>query len=381
MLSGLWLLATGSAEAQQLSGLLVEDPPRRPLPDAVVQLLADRDSVAASVTGSAAGRFVLRGLMAGRYRVRVLRIGHSPWVSGFLTLAVGEARDTTLAIPLQPVTLQDIVVTARTSCRASPAEDGRMMLVWDQARTALVLAEAASSELLEFRGSTARRLINAAGYLSDEQRWSLFTRGEWPVRSQSPDSLARFGFVQPRDTATGPVYFGPDVPVFFSNAFIESHCFRLVPAPKGRGELVGLAFEPAKGGDLPDIEGVLWLDRATATLHRLIFRYTGLWSWVPERSTGGEIQFGQLADGRPVVTGWLLRAPIAKREMGPASRDRRPEDGSERFFGKARVGLFGYEEEQARVDQVRRRGADTLWSRAEGDSSAARPAPFTRDLW
>ena len=108
MLSGLWLLATGSAEAQQLSGLLVEDPPRRPLPDAVVQLLADRDSVAASVTSSVAGRFVLRALMAGRYRVQVLRIGHSPWVSGFLTLAVGEARDTTLAIPLQPVTLQDI---------------------------------------------------------------------------------------------------------------------------------------------------------------------------------------------------------------------------------------------------------------------------------
>ena len=380
-LSGLWCLAAGGLAAQEIRGTLVEEPPGRLLRDAVVQLLAGEDSLAASALSSISGRFVLRAPEAGRYRIRVLRIGHSPWVSPFLDLAAGVVRDTTLQVSPQPVTLAEIVVTATTACRISPSGDERMALLFDQARTAMALAEGDSASDLEFRGATFQRTFNAAGYLRQELTWPLFSRSDWPIESQSGDSLIRFGFVQPRDTVAGPVYFGPDVPIFFSAAFLDSHCFRLVPAPTGHEELSGLAFEPAKQGRLPDIEGILWLDRTTGGLSRLVFRYTHLWGWVPKRSVGGEIQFARLPDGRPMVTGWLLRAPIAGIGRASSRRNRRDEDDTERFFGKVSIELHGYEERQSRVDWVGRKGEDPQWSRAPDDSLSAVAVPFSRSPW
>jgi hypothetical protein len=377
-LAGLWCLSAAGLGAQEIRGTLQEEPPGRPLPDAVVQLLAGQDSVAASVVTSLSGRFALQPRQAGRYRIRVLRIGHSPWLSSPLDLTADQVRDTTIQVSPQPVTLADIVITATTQCQASLSGDDRMALLFDQARTAMALAEGDSSGDLEFRGSTVRRIYNSTGYIWQELRWPLFTRGDWPVESQSPDSLVRFGFVQPRDSVQGPVYFGPDVPVFFSNAFLDSHCFRLVRAPKGGEELSGLAFEPVRQRELPDIEGVLWLDRTTGSLTRLVFRYTRLWDWVPKRSVGGEIQFGRLAGGRPVVTGWLLRAPIP--EIGSAGRRAR-DDGSERFFGTTSLLLHGFEERQSRVDWIGRKGEDPLWSRAAGDTLSAVAVPFSRSPW
>ena len=377
-LAGLWCLSAGALGAQEIRGTLVEEPTGRLLPDAVIQLLAGQDSVAASVVSLVSGRFTLRPRKAGRYRIRVLRIGHSPWLSSPLDLTAGQVRDTTIQIPPQPVVLADIVVTATTKCQASLSGDDRMALLFDQARTAMALAQGDSSGGLEFRGSTVQRIYNSTGYLWQELKWPLFSRGDWPVESQSPDSLFQFGFVQPRDPAQGPVYFGPDVPVFFSNAFLTSHCFRLVRAPKGAEDWSGLAFEPVRQRDLPDIEGVLWLDRTTGSLSRLVFRYTRLWDWVPKRSVGGEVQFGRLAGGRPVVTGWLLRAPIA--EIGPPKRRER-DDGSERFFGTTSLLLHGYEERQSRVDWIGRKGEAPEWSRSAGDTLSAVAVPFSHSPW
>jgi len=362
---------------------MVEDPPGRALPDAVVQLLGSDGSLMTSATSSASGRFALGGVPSGTYRVRVLRIGHSPWVSGPVRIAAGRGRDTTLRLPPQPVALDDIVVTAKSNCRRSPDEDGGMARLWDQARTMLALAEGDSTDDLEFRGATIRRLLNASGYPSQEGSEFLFSRGAWPVSSQSPDSLARLGFVQPRDTLAGPVYYGPDVRSFFSNTFLETHCFRLIPAPGDRPGLAGLGFEPVKGHDVPDIEGVFWLDRITGALDRLVFRYARLWNWVPVRGAGGEIQFGRLPGGRPMVTGWVLRVPVAGRELGPprVGKRRRVDDRAVPYFGRGRVGLYGYSEEHARVDLINRQGADTLWRRPMADTVAARPIPFVHDPW
>jgi hypothetical protein len=132
--------------------------------------------------------------------------------------------------------------------------------------------------------------------------------------------------VQPRDLISGPVYFGPDVAVFFSDAFLQTHCFRLIPGPDRT--LVGLGFEPVKTRKVVDIEGVLWLDREQNRLRRLEYRYTALWPWVPKGSTGGRLDFEFLAGGQPVLTGWSIRAPVARIEdwsEGTRVRDgRRP---------------------------------------------------------
>jgi len=59
-----------------------------------------------------------------------------------------------------------------------------------------------------------------------------------------------------------------------------------------------------------DINGVLWLDRASSELRRLEYGYTGLEGWVPVQLIGGWIDFRRLPNGAPLIVAWQIRAPI-----------------------------------------------------------------------
>lgn len=73
--------------------------------------------------------------------------------------------------------------------------------------------------------------------------------------------------------------------------------------------MLGLAFEPVSRRTLPEIEGVLWLDRGTAHLQVLEFRYRNLPWPVESRHLGGRVQFERLPAGLWVVSHWRLRMP------------------------------------------------------------------------
>jgi len=108
---------------------------------------------------------------------------------------------------------------------------------------------------------------------------------------------------------TGPTYYSPDAAVFFSDAFLDTHCFS-VEGHRSDSTLVGLRFEPVRKRKLPDINGVLWLDRASSELRRLEYAYTGLEGWVPVQLIGGWIDFRRLPNGAPLIVAWQIRAPI-----------------------------------------------------------------------
>jgi hypothetical protein len=170
------------------------------------------------------------------------------------------------------------------------------------------------------------------------------------------------------------VYYGPDVAVFFSDAFLRTHCFRLIPPPEDAPDLLGLGFEPVKGRSVSDIEGVLWLDRARNGLVRLDYRYTGLWDWVPRGSAGGELRFGRLAAGQPVLTAWTIRAPVARVESWPEGARVR-EQGTRPFFGHGKVVLHGFREERGVVDDIRDAAGRIVWQKSLPDSSARGAIP------
>jgi hypothetical protein len=277
------------------------------------------------------------------------------------------------AIPALPVVLAEISVESKSPCRDSPAEDRRMALLWDEARTALGLLGAGSTEPLEFRSTISRRLLDPGNHLSSENSWSAFGRGAWPITSQAPESLALYGFVQARDSMAGPIYFGPDVAVFFSDGFLRTHCFRLVPADKGTIGLVGLGFEPAKHRRVPDIEGVLWLDREGKGLRRLEYRYTRLWAWVPRGTSGGQLEFDRLPGGQPILIGWTIRAPVARIQPWPEGAFVRDET-TRPFFGGGKVTLQGFREERGEVSDVRTTGGRVLWRQGTPPDSGGRPA-------
>ena len=242
-----------------------------------------------------------------------------------------------------------------------------MALLWDGARTALGLVGAGSGQELEYLSTITRRRLDAADHPVQTNSWSGFGRGDWPIKSQSPDSLDRFGFVQPVDTLLGPVYYGPDVGSFFSDAFLRHHCFRLVPAPRAEPGLLGLGFEPVPGREVPDKIGRLWLDRRRGDLVRLEYHYTGLWDWVPRRSAGGTLRFDRLPSGQPILTGWLIRAPVAATEPWPIGTRRR-DQGTVPYFGHGRIVLHGFREEEGVVNLVRDLGGRVLWRRPADDA-------------
>lgn len=358
----LWVGGAAGLGAQVVRGTVVEEESRRKVAGALVQLLAAGDSIRASAVTGENARFVLSQVSPGTYRLRMLRIGYRAWTSEPITLAAGQVVDDTIAIPAVPVVLDEITVEANSPCRGSPEEDRRMALLWDEARKSLRLSDASAGDLLSFRTQRSRWFVDPYAHISDKRAWEAFDEGRWPITSLAPESLAVAGFVQAQDTTLGPVYYGPDAAVFFSDGFLRTHCFRLVAPPADAPGMLGLGFEPVKGRAVPDIEGVLWLDRKTSALHRMEYRYTGLWSWVPPGRAGGSIEFALLSTGQLVLTGWELRAPMASTQPY-APTDRRRDESTRPFFGGQKVLLHGFKVEVGSVQEVLGPDQRVLWRR------------------
>ncbi len=368
LLSLIWLGRANRLAAQTLSGSVIEGDSRQPVAAALVQLLAESsETILASASTNEQGRFVLPSNTAPRFRVRILRIGFRPWTSDPMARTGLPPGALDFAIPVVPVVLTEITVETKSQCRGSPADDQRLAALWDDARTALALLHTEDPQrLLEFRSTLTTRTVDPGNHLVAENRLLAFGRGVWPVASQPPESLALNGFVQPRDTVLGPIYFGPDVAVFFSDAFIQTHCFKLVANPDPG--LLGLGFEPTRDRKLVDIEGVLWVDREKNRLRKLEYRYTSLWKWVPRGSAGGQLNFAFLADGRPLLIEWSIRAPVARLESWPEGARVRDES-TKPFFGTGKVVLHGFREETGEVRDVRKPDGTVMWSRPAGSDS------------
>lgn len=343
--------------AQVVRGTMHEEVSGRPIEGGLAQLL-DSTRVVASAVSDEQGRFRLPEVPPGRYRVRALRIGYRPWTSDSFTLAAGQELALALQVVGVPVLLAEIEVTGTSPCQARPEADRRVALAWDEARTALGLL-GGGRRGLTYQGTLTRRRFDAAGRVTFLDTYPTESQGAWPVTSLPAESLATTGFVQVHDTLLGPTYYGPDVAAFFSDAFLRTHCFRLVGAPRRERHLLGVGFAPARGRTLPDIEGTLWLDRRTGALVRLEYRYVNLWSWVPRDGAGGELTFARLTDGTPVMTGWKLTAPIARRLPWTGRRDQ----GTRDYFGAGEVALGGTSEEGVQVKEVRAADGRVLWRR------------------
>ena len=311
------VLAAGTgAVAQTVVGVVVEAGTGRPVPGAFVRLEQVDGGRGGSVLAGADGTFVLRAGGPGRYRLIAERIGYRDPGTTLVELDRSESVRVTLAIPVRPVDLEGIRAEVGERCRARPDAGLATARLWEEARKALEVARWTASEavarysLTEF---TRERSASSLEVLDEDRNLrSGFYSGS-PYRAVSPESLAEHGFV--RDTAGEWLYLAPDAEVLMSDAFLDSHCFRLVPGDDG---LVGLGLEPVPGRDVPEIEGVLWLDAASGLLRRLEFRYVNLpfahgrnWDRI-----GGQVEFEQLANGVWIVRRWYIRMPGSARMGG-----------------------------------------------------------------
>ncbi|MEJ2186400.1 MAG: carboxypeptidase-like regulatory domain-containing protein, partial [Gemmatimonadota bacterium] len=322
----LLLILPRALGAQTLTGRVVDRDGGAPLDGAVVMLQDSAGRQVRAVLSREDGRFILDVPRAGRYRLVAERIGYAATADDWLDLARRDSVDRSIALAVEPISLESIEVQQGRQCTGDPRAAATAR-VWSEARKALVANQLTQGEaVLRYGVLGFRRTLDPGTHQVLEQRLAPIARvvhGS-PYLSLDPDSLAAAGYVQ---LAPGQQldYYAPDATVLLSSSFLDTHCFRLQRAPPGEPGLIGLAFQPREDRALPDIDGVFWLDRRTAELRRLDFRYVGLRlpSTIADDDVGGRVEFRRLPTGDWIVSRWRLRAPVGYRRPRRAGRPTR----------------------------------------------------------
>jgi hypothetical protein len=153
-------------------------------------------------------------------------------------------------------------------------------------------------------------------------------QGDWPPP----------GFMS-EGPQVGPIYFGPDARVLFTDWFLGTHCIS-VDTRTGRSDdrtWIVAQFKPAKGTRKSGaLNGWLEFNHTSLALRSLNFEFADRPRWAPKSGGGGEIRFARLPGGVWLPVQWSMRAPVPKVAG----------DGRYRFFAMVETG--------GRVTAVRR---------------------------
>jgi len=303
------VLAACPAAGQTVTGTLLE-PGGRPVEQVLVALVDDTGHQRAAAFTDRAGAFTLRAPGAGRYSLRAERIGYTTVVSPAFDLRDGDTRTERLVAAGRAVALQAITVSAsgrRCTGRADRAAETATL--WEEARKALNATALGERERL-FRYDVVRwtRDLDArTGAVTRDTRQTVGRVSEHPFVSAPPSELSRHGFIRAIE-GDSIAYWGPDAEVMLSDEFMNDHCFHVAAGPDSA--LVGLAFEPVRGRDVPDLAGVMWLDRRTAELRRVEYRYVGGPPESQSPRVGGTVEYARLRNGPWIVSRWAIRMPL-----------------------------------------------------------------------
>jgi hypothetical protein len=345
-------LLLGTAPAlcgQEVRGRLVSEADSTPVLQALILLLDDTERERSRTATTPSGGFTLRAPAAGRYHIRVQRIGQRGWQTPAFDVAAGENPNLTLRVPDAPFQLLELkALASRPRCGVTLGDASLGAAVLEAAQTALGLAEAeASKGQRDYVTESYRRTVPDYGLVADPEITSGQLSG-WPIQSADPDSLRLKGFVQgqwpapnlvsPGSPILGPTYYAPDARVLFADWFLGMHCIVLdtVTGQPGSSNALVARFQPAKGTrDVAALKGQLVFDRSTMSLRLLTFEFIARPSWARRGSAGGELRFAQLPDGAWVPATWQLRVPLPRLAAG-------------------RFRFFGVEEVGGRVTSVRR---------------------------
>lgn len=308
------LAHSAQLEAQSVRGTLVEESSGIPVEGAFVVLLDGSDSTVAGTLTDDSGIFVLQAPAAGRYAVRAERIGYESFSSPPLSLTLGPPIRYRLEMPVSPVELATLSVEGERRCEGRPEDGPRMARVWEEAKKALTTA-VWTEEQRAFRFTTRlhRSTLDPRSLrVLDEEAEIQSGLAVNPFRALPVEELAASGYTRPGRSDTTE-YFAPDAQVLLSDLFLDDHCFRVVEGGGETAGMIGLGFEPLLESDRTDISGVLWLDRSTAHLLFIQYRYENLPSGVESDELGGRVRFRRLPGGAWIVDDWHIRMPVLEQ--------------------------------------------------------------------
>lgn len=313
VLSALGLLLAGPLGAQTVLGTAVDASDGSPVTGAFVLLLDEEGVERDRGLTSSVGAFRLRAGRPGTYRLSLERIGFEDLVTEPFELLADSTVSRELVATTQPIQLSEIRVTGGESlCGTPPAEARELSRVWNEARKALeATAWTNRQSYYRFDGLIIRQILDEEAEPQAPPEYEpIRVYGRHPFRSVQADDLAYGGWVQ-RQGVEGLKFFAPDAEVLLSDSFLSRHCFRLARDDSARN-LVGVEFEPRPDRHIPEISGVLWVDRETAELRSLVYRYENLELPVETEHLGGRVEFDHLPDGGWIVRRWEIRTPLAE---------------------------------------------------------------------
>lgn len=312
------------AAAQPVTGIVVEEGRGVPVAGAMVLLFNDRGNTVDRMLTNAAGRFLLEARGGSPHYITVDRIGYASVTTDRFTPAEG-AEAMRIVVPIDPIQLRGIVVSAEPRCEVRPEQGQAAAQVWEEARKALA-AEAWTREAGRYRYTLLRyeRLLNRDATEVENETTAALPDQAAAFVSAPIEEMARRGFVQ-SEGDTVSVYYAPDAESLLSDAFLDTHCFGVVA---GGDNTVGLTFRPIEGRTVPEIAGVLWLDAETAELQRIQFGYVNLLDSPEVGYPPGEVRFTRLPDGAWVVNEWWIRMPrLREGRRGEVVRTAHREEG------------------------------------------------------
>ena len=346
------IVAPQSIFAQTVSGRLVDGLARVPIDKAFIVLLDVAGSELDRVLTNPLGQFSLTAPSAGTYRLRSERIGFRAGFSDPFEIVADGSHELEMLVNPVVIRLDTLTVSGDAKrCRLVGEQGMETATVWEEARKALTgIAWGESGQVFTYEIRYFNRYFEDNGRLNHEQSATIRRARVMPFTNPDAAELQENGYAIERgELEDSSEYYAPDAAVFFSDVFLQHHCFKLTRNDDFEG-LVGLQFEPTRGRDVPDVKGTLWIDEESAELRRLELTYTDLRSHLRRRHARAEVEFARLDTGTWFVQRWLIHMPIVRidrpRLGGPTRRREQlfgiKEEGSEvlRVFGRRREVLF-----------------------------------------
>jgi hypothetical protein len=318
-------LSSASMSAQVVQGALIDSTTGTPIDRAFIVLLDEEGVQQNRVLTDSEGRFRLRAPTTGSFRLRSERIGVKAHTSHLFELTADQTLELVMEVAPVVIRLDMIVVEGDAKkCRVVEEQGLETATVWEEARKALVNVawnetnKTARFEILQFERSfeSDRRMVH-------ETKRTINRESVAPFRNPPAEELQEHGYVLEDNSVTRQrgqafedtsVYYAPDAQVFFSDPFLDNHCFKLKRDDDYEG-LVGLEFEPVKGSKVTEVEGILWLDEQTAELRWMDLGYTNMRSHTRERHAEARVEFHQLPNGVWFVREWHILMPYVEIQI------------------------------------------------------------------
>lgn len=312
------------APSQSVRGT-VTDGSGRGVPGIVLQLLDSTGATVASTLSDEAGRYAVLAPRSGTYGVRARRIGYRPELDGPIVITAGESKDFPIALAGVRVSLEAVRVEAAAVCgKTAESADRSAFDAWDQAMSSLASALViAGADGLEVRLLSIERTMDSDGRrIREQEAIAMAGPAREPWASLPPAVLRADGYAVVETDGTTR-FHAPDLRVLSSTEFLEDHCLRAI-ASADTGEY-GVRFEPTpERRHAPEIEGTVWLTRASSALRRVEFRYLNVPGWPepPPMRAEGRLDFAMLPGGGVLISRWEIRMPVLEKPTPQAPRVR-----------------------------------------------------------